>query len=283
MGHRIQTASLSLLETRISYYEAGVGKPVLLLHGNPGSKGDFKDLAEGFASNEIRFVALDRPGHGNSEELLPETPDLWYDAVAYSEIIKKTCGGKAYLVGYSLGAFLALKVALKYPDLVTGLALVAPYVVPRDPGESPSAIPDYARNPLLGTILGMFLPMFAGGRMHKHLTDVWAPAAIPETVLEEETKRYTNFEFLLSMMRDKNDMLRLSGEVLQRLPEIRCPTLVVSGGKDAICDSQVQWETLSKGLANVKRAEIPEGGHGLPFTHVKELGAFLVSHILTGK
>lgn len=283
MAFRIQTASVNLLETRISYFEVGSGQPVLMLHGNPGSKNDFKQLAEGFASSEIRLVVPDRPGHGNSEELIPETPDPWFDAQAYSEIIKKTCSGKAYLVGYSLGAFLALKVAIKYPDMVCGLGLIAPFVAPNDPSETPSALPDWAKNRLLGTALGLLMPSLAGSRMRKHLADVWLPATIPEAILDEELKHYTNFELLLSTMRDKNDMLRIFKDLHPKLPEIKCPALVILGGKDAICDTNAQWEILGKSLSRVQRADIPEGGHGLPFTHCKEVGELLVPHIKSTK
>jgi len=279
MAFRNKTASLTVLETRISYFEVGAGKPVLMLHGNPGSKNDFLELAEGFASNDIRFVSLDRPGHGNSEELMPETPDLWYDAKAYAEIIKKTCSGKTYLVGYSLGAFLALKIALQNPEMVTGLGLISPFLAPKDASEAPSSIPDLARSPFLGTVMGIIFPMFAGGKIRRHLIDVYSPKTVSEAGLDDDVKRYTNFEFLLSTMRDKNDFIRLREEVQKRLPELKCSVLAILGGKDAICDPNSQWEVLSKGLSKVQRADIPEGGHGIPFTHSKEVGELLLPHI----
>ncbi len=279
MANRIKTAGLTILDTRISYFEVGSGRPVLLLHGNPGTKNDFRELAETFADDRIRFVGIDRPGHGNSDELLPETPDPWFDTAAYLEFIKRMCGGKAYVAGYSLGAFLALKIALRGPDCVAGLGLVAPFVAPRDPHESPSAIPEYSRNPLLGTILGLALPSLAGGKMRQHLQNVWAPVPIPEAVLEEEHKRYTHFEYLVSTMRDKNDMLRVLAEVQRRVSEIRCPAVAILGAKDAVCDPAAQWKVL-EALPGIQRVDLPEGGHGLPFTHRQEIGEALVKHIL---
>ncbi len=278
MANRIKTAGLTILDTRISYFEVGAGRPVVLLHGNPGTKNDFQALAETFGSDQVRFLAIDRPGHGNSDELLPETPDPWYDAIAYADFLKRVAGGKAYVVGYSLGAFCALKLALQSPDLVAGLGLVAPFVAPRDPHESPSSLPAYSRNPLLGTLMGLLLPTLAGGKIRQHLINVWSPATIPEAVLAEEHKRYTHFEALISTMRDKNDMLHLRGEVSKRLGEIRCPTLAILGGKDAVCDPAAQATVLA-GIPGVQKVDLPEGGHGLPFTHTQEVGEALLAHL----
>ncbi|RCK78852.1 MAG: Beta-ketoadipate enol-lactone hydrolase [Candidatus Ozemobacter sibiricus] len=280
MANRIKTAGLTILDTRISYFEVGAGRPVVLLHGNPGTKLDFQTLAETFGSDQVRFLAIDRPGHGNSDELLPETPDPWYDTKAYAEFLKRVAGGQAYVVGYSLGAFCALKLALRFPELVTGLGLIAPFVAPRDPRESPSGLPAWSRHPLLGTIMGLLLPTLAGGKVRQHLIDVWHPATIPETVLAEAHKRYTHFEALISTLRDKNDMLQVRGEVTGRLGEIRCPTLAILGGKDAICDPAAQGAVLAA-IPGLRRVDLPEGGHGLPFTHTREVGEALLDHLQT--
>lgn len=274
-----KTSSITVLESRISYFETGSGKSVFMLHGNPGTKNDFKAIADHLGKNGCRCISVDRPGHGNSEELLPNEPNPWLDAEAFSKIISKLFDGKAYIVGYSLGAFLALKLAIKFPAMVQGIGMIAPYVVPKDPNEKPSSVPGYANSAFLRTAMGMLLPSLASGKMRKHLQDVYQPATIPQSALEEDLHRFTNFEYLLATMSDKNAMLQIASEVYQKLPEIKCPVLTIGGVKDVICNQETQAEKICTGIPGSEKFLIEDGGHGLPFTHPKPASEKLLEHM----
>ena len=126
----VKTASVTIDDNRLSYWEAGEGRPLAMLHGNPGTKDDFLKVADGLVKQGWRCLSFDRPGHGNSEEALGDSPDPWIDADILGQAIKKIAQGPAILVGYSLGSFTALKVALKHPDAVSGLALISPFLQP---------------------------------------------------------------------------------------------------------------------------------------------------------
>src|ERR687895_1839922 len=55
---------------RLHYLAAGAGRPVVLLHGNPGFVQDFAlDTAAllSLLAREHRVIAFDRPGHGYSD------------------------------------------------------------------------------------------------------------------------------------------------------------------------------------------------------------------------
>ncbi|MBF0500172.1 MAG: alpha/beta hydrolase [Candidatus Riflebacteria bacterium] len=274
-----RTASITLFDTRLSYLEVGDGKPVLLLHGNPGGKAEFKPFAESLATaGAFRIFVFDRPGHGNSEELLPETPDAWIDAEAFSEAIRKLCGGKAYVIGYSLGAFTALKIAIRHPELISGLGLIAPFVVPPDPGEQPSRIPSLARGAVLGTILGIAMPMFAPGKVRSHVTRVYEPDKAPEEFIDDRVNEYGRFEHMMATMQDKNDMLQLLKDVHEKMKDIRLPVMAVSGTRDAICDANAQLEKIGI-TGSCEKTLIENAGHALPFTHTAQIVELLKAHI----
>src|ERR1044072_5141528 len=51
----------------LNYVSAGSGRPVVLIHGNPGSYQDYTLAVVGRLSKSYHVVAFDRPGHGYSE------------------------------------------------------------------------------------------------------------------------------------------------------------------------------------------------------------------------
>ncbi len=105
------------------YDERGTGEPVVLLHGGLTDSRDFTGnldaLADGF-----RLLMPERRGHGHT----PDVPGPFaIDALAddTAAFIEATAGGPVRLVGYSAGAMVALRAAVRRPDLVERLVLIS--------------------------------------------------------------------------------------------------------------------------------------------------------------
>lgn len=94
---------------------------MLLVHGQPGSGADWRNLARLLVADH-RVVAPDRPGWGRNP--LPAT-GLARNAEALAGIAG-ACGLSAPItvVGHSLGGGIAIELALDYPDLVGALVLI---------------------------------------------------------------------------------------------------------------------------------------------------------------
>ncbi|MDN5279406.1 MAG: hypothetical protein PWR01_3371 [Clostridiales bacterium] len=270
MSHLEQTSAIEIKDTRISFSEAGKGAPLLLLHGNPGSRKDFSAISEKIASDNLRCIFLDRPGHMSSEEIIYDAPDYWLETEIYAEFIDKKANGKTWIAGYSMGSFVAGKIAEKYPEKVKGLILIAPYLLPDNKSEKPSSIPELAKGALLGTLLGALLPILSQNKMTDHLKKVFHPQALPEEYLETWLPRYTRFETLMAMMNDKNSMLKILDEVHEKLAEIKCPVHVIIGKEDKVCSSQNQINLIKEKLSQAEITELENAGHGLPLTHATE-------------
>jgi 2-succinyl-6-hydroxy-2,4-cyclohexadiene-1-carboxylate synthase len=94
----------------------GSGERITLLHGFTQTARCWGRLDERLATDH-EVVALDAPGHGDSG---PGADDLWRTA----DRIVATATRSTYL-GYSMGARMALHVALAHPGSVDGLVLVS--------------------------------------------------------------------------------------------------------------------------------------------------------------
>lgn len=95
--------------------------PVLWLHGFTGDGGSFDGLLPALSSS-VRATLPDLPGHGESEG--PAAPATgWEETLALLEAILRALPGPRLLAGYSMGARLALALALRAPDAVHALLL----------------------------------------------------------------------------------------------------------------------------------------------------------------
>ncbi len=265
-----QTSAVEIKETRVSFSEAGKGQPILFLHGNPGSRRDFAEILSQAASANCRMVMPDRPGHNGSEELINEGNDPWLDTEVYAELIDRRCNGSAWLFGYSMGCHIACRIAVKYPERVKGIIMAAPYLVPDNPAEKPSPLPDLAKGAVIGTALGLFMPLLSQTKMQQHLEKVFAPTPLADDFRDTWLPRYTRFESLMAMMTDKNTMLRTYDAVKEGVSKISCPVIMILGEKDAVCSIENQKQFVTERLPGATIVSISDAGHALPLTHPQE-------------
>ena len=103
---------------RIFYKEIGVGKPLIMLHGDTASSVMFEFLLPLYQEN-FRVILIDFLGNGKSDRIEKFPENLWItqaeQVIALIEHLKLQ---KANLIGASGGAWVAINTALKRPDLI---------------------------------------------------------------------------------------------------------------------------------------------------------------------
>ncbi len=111
-----------------SILSAGVGEPVLCLHGLGGTKASFMTTVSTLAQADRRVVAVDLPGFGDSSKPLSAAYDAPYFANAIIELCDAMGLERPSLVGNSMGGRVAIEVGLTQPERVGRIALLAPAV-----------------------------------------------------------------------------------------------------------------------------------------------------------
>ncbi|UII33846.1 alpha/beta hydrolase [Fulvivirga ulvae] len=105
----------------ISFTEKGNGFPVVLIHGFCETSEIWTDFADALAEH-YRVLAPDLPGFGNTP--LPKS-DFNIDDVAEMvyQWLKMLNIDKMVMIGHSLGGYITLAFAHKYPDILSGIGL----------------------------------------------------------------------------------------------------------------------------------------------------------------
>ena len=94
----------------------------LLLHGLGSNALSWSGLVASLEAHGAQVSALDLPGHGDN----PEEPSQIDDLTDYVSTYLRSLSRKVYLVGHSLGAYVAAQAATRITDAVSEMMLIAP-------------------------------------------------------------------------------------------------------------------------------------------------------------
>ncbi len=256
---------------RMQYLEAGSGPPLLLLHGHEQSATGWRWVIPALARDH-RVLALSLPGHGDSAPAVGAYAPGSDAAPFVADFLDALGVGPVHVVGHSSGGAVALRLALADPARVSTLTLVASAGLGRD--VHPLLALDTL--PLVGevAILLSWLPGGGLGRSAMSTAMLFArPWRIPAAFLVEQhamARRPGQLEASTATARALFDASGQRQILLDRLPELTQPTLVVWGGCDYVLPAhqgRVAVDLLPRGRLTV----LPDCGH-LP--HVEQPGQF---------
>jgi pimeloyl-ACP methyl ester carboxylesterase len=112
---------------RLAYDRGGNGPPVLLLHGWPGERGDYRDVVPRLAGLDV--IAVDLRGFGESDKHRLD-PAAAYSAAAQARsivaLIEELGLQRVVIGGYDIGSRIGQRVAATRPDLLRGLVVAPP-------------------------------------------------------------------------------------------------------------------------------------------------------------
>lgn len=110
---------------------AGDNPPLLCIHGNSSSSEIFKHVLESNISSTRPVLAIDLPGHGQSEHAKMSRGIYTMPGYAKAcvEVLTKLDYKEAVVIGWSLGGHIATEMLPLFPGL-KGLAIVGALLVP---------------------------------------------------------------------------------------------------------------------------------------------------------
>jgi pimeloyl-ACP methyl ester carboxylesterase len=255
---------------RVHYIESGTGRTVVMIHGNAGAVEDFEFGVVELLSREYRVIAVDRPGHGKSERPSGKAETVEYQAELLHRTLSHLGITQPVLVGHSWGAALALAYALKYPEEVSAMVLLAPAAYADDGGNV--LLRTTIKTPVVGD-LSLFLGKSIVGRriLKKVLARAFFPQTLPDNYLKIATSSWLGRKQLKAYLEDEwalNDSLK---KMSKRYSEIRIPVVIVTGDQDKIVSPKENAYRLQAAIPQSRLIELTETGHQIPQTHPESI------------
>lgn len=246
-------------DQRIAYLDVGTGPPVILIHGFGGSMWQW-EYQQHALSQHFRVLTLDLPGAGLSDK--PEIdyrPDQMLDYfVGFMDAVKIP---QATLVGNSMGAGLAIGMALSHPTRVTKLVLI---------GGLPQHVMKKLTSPSVRQALETGAPswlvsfgnMLFGGLMTESILKeiVHDPTLLTPAVIERSIRNRQRPGLIKPILAVRENLPLWESGFATRLCEITHPTLVIWGEEDRVFPIAV-GEELHQTIKGSRFIRIPNAGH----------------------
>lgn len=207
---------------------------MILIHGSPGSKNDFKLLQPRIEGHTV--YALDMYGFGESEKYVKKY-GIENQARVVSEFMQAKNITQATILGYSWGGGVALEFAALFPEKTTKLILLDGMGLQE------------------GEATGSYF-----GEHARYLISYPFVVFYPGALAGDEGWRHG---FMRSFMDSDQRVLR------EKMNQISAPTLILHGSEDTVIEPWVAEEHARL----IKNSKIVwfHGGHGTIFSNVTEI------------
>ena len=258
MAQRMQQTGIAHVNGTELYYEvAGTGHPFTLIHGLLLDRRSWDDQFEVFAQ-QYKVLRYDLRGWGDSAREEAEPPfSPRQDLLSLLQFLNI---GKTYLLGLSGGGTLALDFTLEHPDKVDALILVSSdpsgYVPPMTDAIQTFAGRYYGalqQKDIEGAVEATVSFWTDGPRRTPEQVDAQARARVT-TMSRQHIERHGDF------MAHEQHMIPLKPAAIERLAEVRVPTLIVVGGED-VPEITEAAGILEQGIAGAQKVVIAGTAH----------------------
>ena len=261
-SHKRQSVSVDGFA--LNYVSAGSGRPVVLIHGNPGSHRDYTLSVFEQLSQSYHVLAFDRPGHGFSERPDSKQTTVEVQAEVIFAALRKLSIDKPVLVGHSWGGSVVLAAAVAYGSELSGMVLLAPAAYPNVSVERWSFV---AAVPLLGRFFVKTLTPFLGRNIVKEsLKDAYHPDEVHHEYVEHAAEMWTRPDQVAAWAYDERTLRRSLRSLSQQYAKIDLPAVIVTGSDDRVIDPKEHAHPLQQTIKNSILVVLPETGHQLPQT-----------------
>jgi non-heme chloroperoxidase len=275
----IEVGTKNGADIELHYNDHGAGKPIVLIHsylldGNSWERQERALLAQGY-----RCISYDRRGFGHSSQ-----PSTGYDFDTFAADLRSLLDHLALdeevvLAGFSMGTGEVVRYLGTYGSAGISKAVligsIAPYLLQAD--DNPQGVPRDVFEGIKQAIIAdryAFVDSFLG---NVYNADVSMPDRLSDAVLHASSQvaygagPYATYACIDTWLTD------FRGD----LPKIDIPVLAVHGTADSVLPFEVTPGRLrdERLIADLAVVEIPDGPHGVGWTHYDDVNSALLSFL----
>ncbi len=243
------------------YNEAGTGpETIVFAHGLVFSGRMFDEQVSAL-KDRYRCITFDFRGQGQSQ-VTPDGYDMDSLCEDAAQLIERLDCAPCHFLGFSMGGFVAMRLALRRPELVKSLILA-----------DTSADPEPKRNLRKYRLLNLIARRVGPFAVARHVM----PMMFSQKFLWDSDRAFKRREMRQQVVaNDRIGVTRAVDGVIHRqgvydeLDKIGIPTLVIIGDRDVATPPE-RSERISERIPDCQLVVIPESGHMTP---IEEPGAF---------
>ncbi|RZS94606.1 alpha/beta fold hydrolase [Cecembia calidifontis] len=237
--------------TKLYYVKEGNGaETIVFSHGLLWSHKMFESQID-FFKKKYTVMAYDHRGQGQSE--VTEGPYdmdmLTQDAL---ELIDQIAGKPVHFVGLSMGGFVGMRLAARYPDKIKSLILL-------ETSANPEPVENLPKYKFLNGIVKWFgvIPKVAKEVMKIMFAQSW---------LENPKNKEAYKKWIKELQSNKRSITRSVEAVIYRkgveeeIRNIQCPTMVVVGDED-VATKPEKAKFIQMSIPNAVLHMVPGAGH----------------------
>jgi pimeloyl-ACP methyl ester carboxylesterase len=255
-AEKMDTKTVKINNTDMSFYDLGEGKPIVLIHGFAGSKQYWSKVLVELSQN-CRVIAVDLPGHGDSL-MGSENYSIEDMAKSIKQLLERLELDQVTMFGHSLGGYITLAFAELYPENLNGFSLIHSTANP-DSAEAKTGRESNAKK-----VLEEGADSFIRGLVNKLFSPENTEVNADEIKKTIEIGLSTSINGIVSAllaMKDRPDR----NDVLENT---KLPVLLVAGEQDQIIPPD---KTFSVNKDNLKKVLIKDSGHMSMYEQPAEL------------
>lgn len=252
---KVDLKKVKVNEVELSYYLRGKGEPLLMIMGFRGTMAIWDPGLLELLEKKYTLILYDHRGAGLSSDTAQNNTTLEQMVKDASNLVKALGYEKVHVLGWSMGARIAMEMAILFPEVVNGLILCSPNAGGTHQAKQNSNAYDKTTSVDLKLEEGLsliFTKKSAMGsfvyRLEKALLERSIPYDLkvsPQTIQRQvESFKYWDED----------------NHVYDQLPKIKSPTLVTSGLKDAL-DNPENAQIVASRIPFAWTAYFPDSGH----------------------
>jgi pimeloyl-ACP methyl ester carboxylesterase len=264
----------------LAYTNVGQGFPLVFVHGLGSCiPAWIKNIS--FLSQYYRCLALDLPGYGKSSKL-GFTAGMKFYAQIVSDFLDRMQIPACYLVGHSMGGQVAIHTALKCPEKIKKLALLAPAGIETFNEMEAAQLKSWFEAEKVYKAGAEIVERNIKANFHCFSAD-----ALPILQDRLQYKECDDYNYFCQAIADSVEAM-LKEPVYNKLQELLMPVLILFGKQDAYIPSQLlhprlELETILKeainGIPLVSYHLIDFCGHFVQWEQAERVNNYLLDFL----
>ncbi len=253
----------------VNAIERGIGPPVVMVHGLPGSAYDWVPLIDALAARGRRAIAYDRVGYGRSDG---RGPDAEFTAEANARdlagLLESEDLRDVTLAGWSFGGPIVIRAAHLASDRVGRLVLIGTGGPSSDDDAPPD--PGMLFRPIM-TWIG-WVPPIGRAMMTANSASAFSDGPAPDWWIPQLR---ANFAMPHTRKTYREEIASIAQSPALDLEQLEQPILLIHGDDDRLAPLAI-GEYLHGRAPSSELVVVKNGSHMLPITHSEQLAERIV-------